>query len=98
MVDDFYSDLGLRPLRINVVPHPSQQSYVPPSYQKRHSDTTDEQMIALTVAKRKLAKFEVIALEAGIVFHSIIIGVTLGADSGPGWIVRQKKKKERKIN
>ncbi|KAK0527090.1 high-affinity Zn(2+) transporter zrt1 [Tilletia horrida] len=36
-------------------------------------------------AQGRLAKFEVLALEAGIIFHSIIIGVSIGTSSGPGW-------------
>ena len=31
-------------------------------------------------------KWQVILLEAGIIFHSIMIGVTLGATGGSGWI------------
>ncbi|CAO1620681.1 unnamed protein product [Parajaminaea phylloscopi] len=34
----------------------------------------------------RLNKWSIISLEAGIVFHSVIIGVTLGASSGEGWI------------
>ncbi|CAD6891334.1 unnamed protein product [Tilletia laevis] len=36
-------------------------------------------------AQGRLAKYEVMALEAGIIFHSIIIGVSIGTSSGPGW-------------
>lgn len=34
----------------------------------------------------KLQRWNLVALEAGIVFHSIIIGVTLGTSSGAGWV------------
>ncbi|PWN24510.1 Zinc/iron permease, partial [Jaminaea rosea] len=34
----------------------------------------------------RLNKWSIVSLEAGIVFHSIIIGVTLGASSGEGWV------------
>ncbi|CEH16772.1 Fe2 /Zn2 regulated transporter [Ceraceosorus bombacis] len=37
-------------------------------------------------AHAKVAKFEVIALEAGIIFHSVIIGVSLGASSGDTFV------------
>lgn len=37
-------------------------------------------------AENKLAKWNVLALEAGIVFHSVIIGVTIGTASGEGWV------------
>lgn len=30
--------------------------------------------------------WQVMLLEAGIIFHSIMIGITLGAGSGPGWV------------
>lgn len=35
---------------------------------------------------REEQDWQVILLEAGIIFHSIMIGVTLGAGSGPGWV------------
>lgn len=38
------------------------------------------------VAENKLAKVNVLALEAGIIFHSVIIGVTIGTASGEGWV------------
>lgn len=41
-------------------------------------------------AHNKLQKWEVLALEAGIIFHSIIIGVTIGTSSGEGWHVSSK--------
>jgi zinc transporter 1/2/3 len=34
---------------------------------------------------RQEQDWQVLLLEAGILFHSIMIGVTLGAGSGPGW-------------
>lgn len=34
----------------------------------------------------KLNKWSIVSLEAGIIFHSVIIGVTLGAASGEGWV------------
>lgn len=37
----------------------------------------------------RMAKWNVLALEAGIVFHSIIIGVTIGTASGEGWVVSE---------
>ncbi|KAE8216718.1 hypothetical protein CF327_g194 [Tilletia walkeri] len=40
---------------------------------------------AANQAQGRLAKYEVLALEAGIVFHSIIIGVSIGTSSGSGW-------------
>ncbi|BEI96389.1 hypothetical protein CcaverHIS631_0113380 [Cutaneotrichosporon cavernicola] len=36
-------------------------------------------------AFRQEQDWQVLLLEAGILFHSIMIGVTLGAGSGPGW-------------
>lgn len=40
----------------------------------------------LTYAQAKVAEWDVIAIEAGIVFHSILIGVTLGVATGSGFV------------
>lgn len=42
---------------------------------------------ALKNAEGSLSKWSVLALEAGIVFHSVIIGVNLGTSAGSDWIV-----------
>ena len=49
------------------------------------SDVFDQE--AGLSAEDSLAKCNVLALEAGIIFHSIIIGVTIGTASGEGWVV-----------
>jgi len=36
-------------------------------------------------AQGRLAKYEVVSLEAGIIFHSVIIGVSVGSSGGSGW-------------
>lgn len=36
--------------------------------------------------QNKLDESEIMMLEAGIIFHSIIIGVTIGTSSGAGWV------------
>lgn len=41
--------------------------------------------VSIDTAERRKASWQVLLLEAGIIFHSVMIGVTLGADSSPGW-------------
>ena len=63
---------------------------------KRDSDSTFEGMTeavesggkygGMTFAQAKVAEWDVIAIEAGIVFHSILIGVTLGVATGAGFV------------
>ncbi|PWN52432.1 Zinc/iron permease, partial [Violaceomyces palustris] len=48
----------------------------------RQSDSDAERVRA----QAKVQTWDVFALEAGIIFHSILIGVTLGASSGSGWV------------
>lgn len=45
------------------------------------ADTT-----SLNNSESHLLKWNVVMLDAGIVFHSIIIGVTIGTASGEGWV------------
>ncbi|CDR99237.1 hypothetical protein [Sporisorium scitamineum] len=40
----------------------------------------------LTFAQAKVAEWDVVAIEAGIIFHSILIGVTLGVATGSGFV------------
>ncbi|SJX63352.1 related to ZRT2-Zinc transporter II [Sporisorium reilianum f. sp. reilianum] len=40
----------------------------------------------LTFAQAKVAEWDVIAIEAGIIFHSILIGVMLGVATGAGFV------------
>ncbi|CAO1622735.1 unnamed protein product [Sympodiomycopsis kandeliae] len=49
--------------------------------QEDHADTT-----SLNHSESSLLKWNVVMLEAGIVFHSVIIGVTIGTASGEGWV------------
>lgn len=48
---------------------------------------TTESQETLKRAQGSLSKWSILALEAGIVFHSVIIGVNLGTSSGTDWIV-----------
>ncbi|KAL9934496.1 hypothetical protein V8E36_006952 [Tilletia maclaganii] len=49
------------------------------------SEVDAQSLEAANAAQGRLAKCEVLALEAGIIFHSIIIGVSVGTSGGPGW-------------
>lgn len=40
----------------------------------------------LSYAQAKVAEWDVVAIEAGIIFHSILIGVTLGVSTGAGFV------------
>ncbi len=60
---------------------------------KRESNSTlnrtdsshESQYGGLTYAQAKVAEWDVVAIEAGIIFHSILIGVTLGVATGSGF-------------
>ncbi|SPO23858.1 related to ZRT2 - Zinc transporter II [Ustilago trichophora] len=62
---------------------------------KRESNSTmdggltpegQDQYNGLTYAQAKVAEWDVSAIEAGIIFHSILIGVTLGVATGSGFV------------
>lgn len=46
----------------------------------------EERFGGLTYAQAKVAEWDVLAIEAGIIFHSILIGVTLGVATGSGFV------------
>ena len=57
---------------------------------RTHSPATEEDAATgmyggLTYAQAKVAEWDVFAVEAGIIFHSILIGVTLGVATGSGF-------------
>ncbi|KAE8218937.1 hypothetical protein CF319_g7276 [Tilletia indica] len=94
---DFF---GLRPLRqrvlstLGVVPAGCCSTSLPDHHADDKNSTSESAASdadarslenAATQAQGRLAKYEVLALEAGIIFHSIIIGVSVGTSSGPGW-------------
>ncbi|SNX87156.1 related to ZRT2 - Zinc transporter II [Melanopsichium pennsylvanicum] len=45
-----------------------------------------DQYAGLTYAQAKVAEWDVIAIEAGMIFHSVLIGVTLGVTTGSGFV------------
>lgn len=53
------------------------------SDEEKSVDTSDE---GPTFAQAKVAEWDVLAIEAGIIFHSILIGVTLGVATGSGFV------------
>ena len=60
-----------------------------PSASSSSSLNGDEGELSKTVvAQDTLARCNVFAIESGIIFHSVIIGITIGTSSGDGWIVR----------
>ncbi|PWN95161.1 Zinc/iron permease, partial [Tilletiopsis washingtonensis] len=67
----------------------SQGSHDPESKLQSDSESASSDVASQdvpTAAQAKLRKYDVLMLEAGIIFHSIIIGVTLGASNGEGWV------------
>ena len=76
--------------------HPDQQLYADENIVgKRESNSSidgastpevDERYGGLTYAQAKVAEWDVIAIEAGIIFHSILIGITLGVATGSGFV------------
>ncbi|PWN49294.1 Zip-domain-containing protein [Violaceomyces palustris] len=76
--------------------HDQPQSVEENSVGKRESNSTLErtsspqenagQYGGLTYAQAKVAEWDVTAIEAGIIFHSILIGVTLGVATGAGFV------------
>ena len=66
--------------------------------QQQHSSTSsasssdsdkldaENQLLKVTQYSSEQARFDVYLLDAGIVFHSIMIGVSLGATGGASWI------------
>lgn len=50
------------------------------------STPESEETLTLNKSESSLLKWNVVMLEAGIVFHSVIIGVTIGTASGAGWV------------
>ncbi|KAK0560636.1 high-affinity Zn(2+) transporter zrt1 [Tilletia horrida] len=63
--------------------HPDDEKHSTGSSSSSHHDAAS--LEAAQHATGRLAKYEVLALEAGIIFHSIIIGVSVGTSGGPGW-------------
>ncbi|KAE8216717.1 hypothetical protein CF327_g195 [Tilletia walkeri] len=57
-----------------------------PSAYTSHSDpdavSLEKEVIKI---QARLARYEVFVLEAGIIFLSVMIGVSIGTSSGPGW-------------
>lgn len=51
----------------------------------RDKEANEACNISIETAQRRKAAWQVILLEAGIIFHSVMIGVTLGADSSSAW-------------
>lgn len=53
----------------------------------RHGKESDAESCDLSIEStfRRKAAWQVLLLEAGIIFHSVMIGVTLGADSSNAW-------------
>ncbi|GAC96575.1 ZIP Zinc transporter [Pseudozyma hubeiensis SY62] len=85
----------LRALRKKSVAQPAEQQQE--QMEKRESnsslDHTDSSLTeggglygGLSYAQAKVAEWDVIAIEAGIIFHSILIGVTLGVATGSGFV------------
>lgn len=50
------------------------------------TEESNEAHAGLTFAQAKCAEWDVIAIELGIIFHSILIGVTLGVATGSGFV------------
>ncbi|KAJ9479554.1 putative Zinc-regulated transporter 1 (putative) [Pseudozyma hubeiensis] len=85
----------LRALRKKSFTQPAEQQQE--QMEKRESDSsldhTDSSLTeqggmygGLSYAQAKVAEWDVIAIEAGIIFHSILIGVTLGVATGSGFV------------
>ncbi|EST05378.1 Zinc/iron permease [Kalmanozyma brasiliensis GHG001] len=51
-----------------------------------HSASEESTYGGLTYAQAKVAEWDVIAIELGIIFHSILIGITLGVATGAGFV------------
>ena len=52
---------------------------------EKDASSSDSGSIASSGAERRVATWDLVALEAGIIFHSILIGVTLGTATGAGF-------------
>ncbi|PWN40512.1 Zinc/iron permease [Ceraceosorus guamensis] len=64
------------------VEKPNERALIPEESDGHAHESID----LLKHSEGRMAKWNVLALEAGIVFHSIIIGVTIGTASGEGWV------------
>lgn len=54
-------------------------------HEDRDKNASEASDISIETVERRKAAWQVVLLEAGIIFHSVMIGVTLGADSSTAW-------------